>query len=142
MKARNRMWMLRRRVPLRLAIQTCMAVLCVTALTSSNVEACSCPSPGPPCENAFKGDAVFLGTATNITAVRGTPPSTFSEYVVTFALERAFLGVENANVAVRTGYGGGDCGYRFKVGQRYVVYAYRAKDGTLTTGICTRTRLA
>jgi len=37
--------------------------------------------------------------------------------------------------------GGGDCGYNFKQGERYFVYAYRIqKDGKLGAGICGRTR--
>jgi hypothetical protein len=40
------------------------------------------------------------------------------------------------------GWGGGDCGYAFKLGQRYLVYAYREEgDKRLSTSICTRTRL-
>jgi len=42
-------------------------------------------------------------------------------------------------IEVFTGYGGGDCGYEFKIGQRYLVYAYRHKE-KLTTSICTRTK--
>lgn len=40
-----------------------------------------------------------------------------------------------------TGMGGGDCGFDFKVGSRYVIYAWRQADGALSTGICSRTRL-
>ena len=37
--------------------------------------------------------------------------------------------------------GGGDCGYDFKVGSRYVVYAFDySKTGRLSTSICTRTK--
>jgi len=37
--------------------------------------------------------------------------------------------------------GGGDCGYDFKVGQSYLVYAHREKDSqTLVATICSRTR--
>jgi hypothetical protein len=42
-------------------------------------------------------------------------------------------------VEVFTGSGGGDCGYPFRVGQHYLVYAYRDKD-KLGTNICTRTK--
>jgi hypothetical protein len=42
---------------------------------------------------------------------------------------------------VTTGGGGGDCGYEFEVGTRYLIEAYRsAEDGQLTTGICSKTR--
>jgi 5-hydroxyisourate hydrolase-like protein (transthyretin family) len=42
---------------------------------------------------------------------------------------------------VVTGLGGGDCGYGFKQGGQYLVYAHRNdKDKRLYTGICSRTR--
>jgi hypothetical protein len=39
-----------------------------------------------------------------------------------------------------TGNGGGDCGYPFKVGQSYLVYAYE-KSNKLHASLCSRTRL-
>jgi hypothetical protein len=42
---------------------------------------------------------------------------------------------------VVTGAGGGDCGFGFEVGERYLVYASRRESGELTTGICSRTNL-
>jgi hypothetical protein len=41
---------------------------------------------------------------------------------------------------VFTGLGDADCGYGFRLGGQYLVYAYRQKDGSLYTGICSRTR--
>ncbi|HEV2883743.1 MAG TPA: carboxypeptidase regulatory-like domain-containing protein, partial [Pyrinomonadaceae bacterium] len=66
-----------------------------------------------------------------------TPPRTF-----TFSVEQSFLGLQTREVEVSTGMGGGDCGYAFKVGSRYVVYAYQfSKANRLTTSICSRTKL-
>jgi hypothetical protein len=42
-------------------------------------------------------------------------------------------------VIVVTGRGGGDCGYRFEVGARYLVFAY-GDDAKLETNICQRTK--
>jgi hypothetical protein len=41
-----------------------------------------------------------------------------------------------------TGIGGGDCGYDFKIGEQYLIYAYRdqQKKEMLSTNVCTRTR--
>jgi hypothetical protein len=61
--------------------------------------------------------------------------------LVTLSLDRAIRGVEGTTVAVRTGHGGGDCGFDFKEGRSYLVYAYRHRDGWLTASICSRTRL-
>ncbi|MGH9795494.1 MAG: MSCRAMM family protein [Candidatus Acidiferrales bacterium] len=56
-------------------------------------------------------------------------------------VERAFKGIGPGPVEIATGMGGGDCGYGFRVGERYLVYAHRdAKTGQIVTGICTRTQ--
>jgi hypothetical protein len=47
--------------------------------------------------------------------------------------------VEGTEIEISTGVGGGDCGYDFKNGQRYLVYAYRYQE-RLTTNICSRTK--
>jgi hypothetical protein len=44
-----------------------------------------------------------------------------------------------SRIVVRTGRGGGDCGYPFKADIDYLVFATRGEDGTLTTNICSRT---
>jgi hypothetical protein len=49
--------------------------------------------------------------------------------------------VETSEVEVTTGLGDADCGYRFRVGGQYLVYAYRNDKKMLSTSICTRTRL-
>jgi hypothetical protein len=107
--------------------------------------ACSCMPAGPPCQAYFETDAVFTGTVTAIAIrkgpIEGIPPDQlFDRRFVQISVERIGKGVQGAGVEVRTGMGGGDCGFDFKVGQRYVVYAYRGKDGSLSTGICSRTR--
>ncbi len=129
-----------------LSVLTCartvsLAVLCLTALCPHEAVACECGSGGPPCENAFRFDAVFMGTAREV-STRQTADSRVPRHVVVFAVERAFKGVQDALVEVSTGMGGGDCGYLFKPGERYFVYASRTNDGRLRTGTCSRTRLA
>ncbi|MCU1238512.1 MAG: hypothetical protein JWP63_6479 [Candidatus Solibacter sp.] len=58
-----------------------------------------------------------------------------------FDVAEAFLGMEGVGkrVEIRTGMGGGDCGYGFQRGQAYVVYAYKGADGVLVASICSRT---
>jgi hypothetical protein len=56
-----------------------------------------------------------------------------------FSVEQSFLGVSGTEVEVGTGSGGGDCGYNFKIGERYLVYAYRYQNELVTT-ICSRTK--
>src|SRR6185436_12957521 len=100
---------------------------------------------GAPCESFGTASAVFAGT---VIAVREKPAPKkidrndldwLPRFAYKFSVQQAYSGVAGTEVEVYTGSGGGDCGYQFKVGQRYLVYAHLYKE-RLTTGICTRTR--
>jgi hypothetical protein len=60
-----------------------------------------------------------------------------AEIQVKLEVERIWKGIANKEVMVRTSTG--DCGYKFAMGEEYLVYAYD-KD-ILTTSACTRTKL-
>jgi hypothetical protein len=67
----------------------------------------------------------------------------FGSRRVTFAVAERFKGVDGRLIDVLTGSGGGDCGFNFRVGSSYLVFAYRHPvTGRLGTGICSRTALA
>jgi len=108
--------------------------------------ACSCVPAGPPCQAYWKASAVLVGLVTNISPTlveigEGKTKRTYPQLLVRMVVEQAYRGVEGTEVEVVTGQGGGDCGYRFRLGERYLVYAYRnEKDGRLGAGICSRTR--
>ena len=51
------------------------------------------------------------------------------------------LDADLKEIVIETGLGGGDCGYDFRRGQDYIVYASKKPDGGWNTGICTPTRL-
>jgi len=113
-----------------------------------DASACSCASPGPPCQNALQVDAVFVGTVQSISPLpEDGPPLRPGEYRiprtlrVEFVAVVAFRGIQGPAMSVLTAGSGPACGYEFKQGKRYLVYATRTKDGTsLVTGICSRTR--
>lgn len=125
-----------------------LGVVIVVLLASPTANACSCAGNGPPCESYGMASAVFAGTVigerlserpkkgerTKIDEIDWVPRA------VKFSVEQAYSGVTGTEVEVFTGRGGGDCGYGFQVGQRYLVYAYQYQD-KLSTSICTRTRL-
>src|SRR5215813_10277010 len=114
---------------------------------SETAFACACTRPLLPCEAYWQVEAVFIGTAKDLSWIeveekleglvlkRRRP-------VFSFSVDKAFRGVNGAQVAVITGIGGGDCGYGFKIGEQYLVFAYRdqQKKEMLSTSICTRTR--
>jgi hypothetical protein len=110
--------------------------------------ACSCMKGSPPCEAAWKASSVFLGTVAELSHERREPDAKgvvqangFLGIHATFEVAEPFIGMEGRGkqVEIRTGMGGGDCGYSFKAGLSYVVYAYESKDGLLVATICSRT---
>lgn len=118
-----------------------IVLLCL--VTCSRSEACSCISPGPPCASYWQADAVFSGKVTAIAEQSGASDTQApwpSMRRATISIESAFRGVEGKSVELLTGMGGGDCGYNFVSGERYLVYAYRSPRGLIAT-ICSRTRL-
>ena len=103
--------------------------------------ACDCRGEGiKPCQEYWRADVVFIGTVATIRTVpKKEGAYEFRRQLVTFAVGEAFRGIRSGQADIFTG--GGDCGYSFKTGETYFVYAYRNKeDGTVSTSICTRTR--
>ena len=113
-------------------------------LSSANVLACTCGSGGgAPCQEFWRADAVFAGTVVGSGKINVGEGELKQEMrLVRLTVDQPIRGMQSAEVEVITGWGGGDCGYAFKLGQRYLVYAYREEgDKRLSTSICTRTRL-
>ena len=105
--------------------------------------ACSCAfGGGAPCQEYWRVDAVFVGTVVSSGMITVEHDSFKSDMrLLHMTVEQPIRGIKTAKLDVITGLGGGDCGYGFQVGKRYLVYAYRdPKDNHLATNICTRTR--
>jgi hypothetical protein len=119
----------------------------LTLASTSDALACSCPSSGPPCQNAFQVDVVFAGTVRSVVPLPedDLPPLRPGEMRiprtvrVEFDTVVPFRGTPGSKVTVLTAGSGPACGYGFKPGERYLVYANR-KGTELVTGICSRTR--
>lgn len=129
---------------LRTIIISVAAAVLVILLTASSAFSCSCISNGPPCQSFGNTAAVFIGTPTEVKQTTAKLTSSDEEYpqrLFTFQVQEPFRGVNTAQIEVRTGMGGGDCGYNFRLGERYLVYAsFDAANGLYGTSICTRTR--
>jgi hypothetical protein len=118
-----------------------ISALALTACLSLTkpAAACTCVGGPAPCQAFFDASAVFIGTVVSIDPSPTTQP--FAQRRVHLEVSDAFRGVTTQSVDVETGQGGGDCGYLFTVGERYLVYANVRPGGqTLTTSICTRTK--
>lgn len=124
-----------------------VAVLALGAvlLLPSECLACSCAQPPPPQEALARAGAVFAGTVTRVDEVRsleglhGWRPAFRLYREAELQVTQAWKGGVTQQVVVRTGSGGGDCGYDFRVGESYLVYAGGTSE-VLETGICGRTQ--
>ncbi len=93
-------------------------------------DACSCQEM-PPCQRYWTGDAVFTGVVIGVT-LSGDQTHRLSHTVM--VIDRGFRGASGQ--VILTDNANSTCHYSFVVGERYLVYATRGADGTLTTGVC------
>ena len=124
-----------------------LVLVALMLASARDASACSCGPSGPPCQNAFQVDAVFAGTVTRVTPLPDDGPPLRPNEVripktvrVEFSAVTGFRGLQSTRVSVFTAGSGPTCGYAFKEGESYLVYATRGPDGGLVTGICSRTR--
>ena len=118
----------------------------VMAFSVTNAFGCFCGGGGAPCEDYGKAAAVFVGTPIALRTVERSPTRNREEMeygprIFTFSVEQTFLGLQTSEIEVSTGMGSSDCGYDFKLGTRYLIYAFDySKSHRLTTSTCSRTR--
>lgn len=135
------------------------ALLLLIPAVSLSLPACTC-SQAPPgkCPGFQKDDVVFLGTVTSIeTASFATPsealakegtPSTASAgdsapiIRYHFRVDERFAGPDAPEIDIFSGGDDGDCGYRFKKSEQYLVFTHQGTDGRLFATICSGTRPA
>lgn len=118
------------------------AVILFFAALATRASACSCRDPGPPCQAYWDSSVVFSGTALGVSRVEiDRDGQKIAQRLFRFRVDEAFRGVEGKEVDVLTGAWGGDCGYDFEPGTKYLVYGGRAEGKPwVSTSICTRTR--
>lgn len=114
------------------------AVLLVAALPGARTAAaCSCMVPPPPHEALDQAAAVFVGTVVSVALEEGS-----GYYVVRLRVGQRLKGPQAAELTVRTPSSSAACGYYFREGKAYLIYAHEAEGG-LGVSLCSRTaRLA
>ncbi len=130
---------------MQISIRVGIVLAGVCLIFPGMIAACDCANAGPPCKALKATPNVFTGRVTKISTIH-VKLQTGDEYpqrLVLLQIERNYRGQEGKSaVEVVTGDGGGDCGFSFEEGKRYLVYAYpHPATGKLYTGICQRTRL-
>ncbi len=126
---------------------TSAAVALGASLTTaaSSAQACSCKSSGPACQAYWDTDAVFDATVVGIERaprdeVVGNEVVTISKRLVTLDVSRTWKGLESGRLQVVTEAEEAACGFEFKDGVRYLVFARQGRSGELEVSLCSATR--
>jgi hypothetical protein len=142
-------------------IRTFLYVMFAVALVSTPAFGCTCVSPPPNAKTAgeithwyaSRSDSIFEGTIKRVdlkwalmeTRVGGLVSADLDQgeptLQVTVEVVNFHKGAEQSSLQLTTGVGGGDCGFDFEIGKKYLVYAYADESGHLSTGICSGTRI-
>lgn len=128
------------------------------AAVPSTAYACYCTPPDSPLVDLQRSNAVFSGTVTSITPaqIQTVGGSTYTTNRVMFQVATTWKGMSRSQIEILASGSSSSCGYEFKVGGSYLVYAYAYNDHLsvsvgnrtlalpvgarrLSTGICTRT---
>ncbi len=108
-----------------------------------NVHACSCEGPTGPAEAFDDSDAVFRGMVISKIGLRSECGSSgsvfFRDAAIEFKVTTVWKGELNETAFITTNYHGATCGYPFRIGEEYIVYA-DGRNGVLRVGLCSRTR--
>jgi hypothetical protein len=110
-----------------------------------DADACSCRESKPPCGGINKTSIVFSGEVLDVTVHPEERTEAFKDNMPFIGVKaqvkvlEAFSNLTAKNLIVETGTGGGDCGFDFKAGEKYLIYAYEFKGRIITT-ICSRTK--
>jgi hypothetical protein len=84
---------------------------------------------------ASSGDAAGISTEANASSSGGTPVTRYH-----FRIDERFAGPDTPEIDIFSGGDDGDCGYRFKTGEQYIVFTQPEAEGRLFTTICNGTR--
>lgn len=126
-----------RHLALALLLSAGVTLGLLTALARPEpVHACSCGPSGLPAEALERADAVFAGEVSSV-KFSGTSPYRLSSaalVTVEFRVSRVWKGPRLPTLTVETERSEISCGYEFKKGRKYIVYAWEGR-----TGLCTRT---
>jgi hypothetical protein len=115
-----------------------LSLVFVAFLSVSSAFACQCFEMDVPyCEQISRADTVFVGTVRSITA-SDQSKDPLKESLIQFDVEQVYKG--SASQVVNVGYlFGSTCSWlKFEIGERWLVYGYREKQGdVLSIPFCT-----
>lgn len=121
----------------RLAVVTVLAFL-ILSVAAQRARGCTCAPPEIPKDELKHSLAVFVGIVTKIESQQNGQIATYDK--TTFTILRTWKGTTGRQQVMETINNPGMCGYPFRVGETYLVYAYNNGMNKLDTSLCSRTR--
>ncbi len=107
-------------------------------VNTSFASACSCMIT--PIREAFEeSTAVFSGKVVDVNIPSGIFISSGDLAKVTFEVSKIWKGSDYKTLVLTTARGGASCGYSFRKGEEYLVYAHGAEN-ELQVSLCSRTK--
>ncbi|TQR21538.1 hypothetical protein [Psychrobacillus vulpis] len=106
----------------------------------NTAKACSCVESPSPEKALLQTEVVFRGKVMEIQ--ESQEDNGYVTKGVLFEVLESWKGIDQSQVIIRTGSGGGDCGYPFVENAEYIVYANNSEmygERTLTVITCSRT---
>lgn len=113
-----------------------VAVLALGLLDPSYASACSC-IPQNVKQAFLASGSIFAG---RVVKIEPNEDSERGGYTVTFEVSEAWKGVRDPILKVNTAGNSAICGYAFKNGQDYLVYATKEPGYDLRVSLCSRTQ--
>jgi hypothetical protein len=113
----------------------------VVFLAPQNAGTCSCQYIEDAGVGIEISDLVFLGRVVALEVVPTTEPTRVhqaDDVLATFEVQRGWKGEMSDRITVRTPFGDVVCGFDFRIGRDYLVYA-NWWDGEVYVSLCSRT---
>jgi hypothetical protein len=117
-----------------------LVILC-SLFCLSRAFSCTCTKQPSLEDEVARSAAIFTG---RVVVMQVVSVENHDMVLVGFKPEHFYVGSGSEKIWVLTGMGRGDCGFRFRLDEKYVVFAYAgrtSKKHSLETDICTRTEM-
>lgn len=122
------------------SIKLGLTIVVFLLLNVGTAEACTCAPPPSATESLGQSDAVFSGKVLKIKRIKSNDAlAGLWQVEVVFAVNSSWKGVAKREISVFTASQSAACGYNFRKGMTYLVYA-DSSQGKLVTSLCSRTR--
>ncbi len=113
-------------------------IACSFTFGVESILACTCLPNQSATQELKRATAVFSGKVIEVRKHRQSADP-FATVEAVFEVERSWKGVDQKSISIFTSSRSISCGYGFKEGRSYLVYAHGDGKG-LYTGLCSRTK--